>query len=107
MGRKIPGIICSVCSSSRHYNLLNIESNIRSDKRIYSRNREFLRYFVGVTPAKYDSGLERVKQDHSNVAHFVNERKERHIGLKEHPHVDLALHFDDELIASKECFSSR
>ena len=100
MVRKIPGTICSICSSSCHFNFLNIESNIRSDKRILSRNREFLRYFIGVSPAKFGYGLERVNQDDLHIAHFVNDRMERYIGVPMAWNSDLAMHFDNKLIAS-------
>ena len=65
--KKKTGFFCSNCSTSNHFLELNIEQNSYVHKKFEARNREFLRYFVGVLPDKYQAALSLIEQ--------VNERR--------------------------------
>ena len=65
--KKKKGIFCSNCSTSNNFLELNIEKNSYVHKAFEAKNREFLRYFVGVLPDKYQAALSLIEQ--------INERR--------------------------------
>ena len=97
MAQKSRGILCSVCSSSRHYKYLNSYQNLTSgDTKM--KTREFLRYFIGVLPDKIQNARAVVYQDERK---FKNPDRPGRIGLK-FTNADLNLYFDDALAAAFE-----
>ena len=97
MAQKSRGILCSVCSSSRHYKYLNSCQNLTSgDTKM--KTREFLRYFIGVLPDKIQNARAVVYQDERK---FKNPDRPGRIGLK-FTNADLNLYFDDALAAAFE-----
>ena len=51
------GHICSVCAAAAHFRDILSSAKTLAGKRV--KSREFLRYFVGVLPDKYQEGLNR------------------------------------------------
>ncbi len=60
--KKAPGLFCSVCASSSSLKHLRLKVKVPLRRQATSQNREFLRYFVGVLPDKYQDGLNKVLQ---------------------------------------------
>ena len=94
MLKKSRGFLCSVCSSSRHFNSLNSDQNItHEDKKM--KTREFLRYFIGALPEKYQNAKTIVIEDERK---FRNPNRASRVG-RPYTNSDLKLYFDDALAA--------
>ena len=91
MLKKSRGILCSVCSSSRHFNSLNSDQNItHEDKKM--KTREFLRYFVGVLPSKYQNAMSIVIEDEKK---FKNPRSPDSVGKKSNTYLNSHFEYFD------------
>ena len=96
MFKKTSGIFCAVCSSSRRFEYLNSDQNVQNAER-KMRNREFLRYFVGVQSDMYETARTIVIVDELKFKNSNNVEPGKIIS-----NPDLALHFDNSLIAALE-----
>ena len=56
--QKLAGIFCSVCSTSTKFTSLKIKASVTASRMHRDKNREFLRYFVGVLPEKFMQVIE-------------------------------------------------